>query len=417
MSIGRKMRIRLALPCILFMLLSSLDRSNMSFAAAGMNVELDLSASQYGLAAGILFIGYLAGQYPSLFLYQRLGMSRWIAGCALLWGGCALGMAFITTPLQLYVLRVMMGLGEAGLVSGIVMYLGQFATERERATIFALPMLAIPASIIVGGPLSGWLMSVANPMSVSGWRYMYVMEAVPTLVMGLLALGYFPDRPGDAAWLTDAEKDWLATHATVKRTGTRQNDWSMLWKPVVWISALLWFCLLCGAYGIIFWLPQIVGSMSDLSATAIGVVGALPWVGVGLGIYFNSQHSDKTGERYWHTGLPVLSAAMALLFAWQIGNGWLALLGLLVTGLGLGAAQGTFWALPTRTMTPAALPVGIVAINIAGSSGGLVMPQVMGIARQVTGGFTGPTLLVVGALLMAALLVLLLRLIQKPAVP
>lgn len=406
-----KIRWRLAYPAILFMLLSSLDRVNISFAALQMNAELGFTPSQYGFGAGILFVGFLAGQYPSILLMQRIGMRRWLGSIAILWGLCAGGMAFIETPTQFYVLRVVLGFAEGGLAPGIVLYLSQFATERERASTFATPMLAIPLSIMIGGPLSGWLMGMDLGGSLSGWRWMFIAEALPTILLGIAAFFYFPDTPQEARWLNRDEKAWLGANAANRPDPDRKNDWSMLRHPLVWTSALLWLCLLSGAYGIMFWLPQMVDQMADLSPFQIGLVNALPWIGVAFGIYFNSKHSDATGERFWHIALPAALTAAALLAAWVLGAGVPGLAALFVAGLGLGAAQGAFWALPTTLLTPTTMAVAVVAINICGSSGGLFMPHLVGFVREQTGSFTGPTFLIAGILLLAALLVLLIRLL------
>ncbi len=412
-QLTHKIRWRLAVPCILFMLMSSLDRANISFAAANMNAALGFSPSQYGFGAGVLFVGFLAGQYPSLFLMQRIGMRGWIACCALLWGLAAGALAFIDSHWQFYTLRILIGLAEGGLAPGIVLYLSQFATERERATTFTLPMLAIPASVILGAPLSGWLLGMDNPLNMTSWRFMFIAEAIPTILLGLWALSYFPNTPAQAAWLSTDEKDWLAANAARKPNKQLSNDWSVLRQPLVALSGLLWFCLLSGAYGVIFWLPQVIRSLSGLTDLQIGMVGALPWVGVAIGMYLGATHSDRTGERYWHIALPALLAAAALLLAWQLGPRAAAVAALIIAGFGLGAAQGSFWALPTQLLTPTTLSVGVVAINIAGSAGGLVMPHLMGIARQSSGGFALPTLLVVTVLAMAAVLVAAIRYVYR----
>jgi MFS transporter, ACS family, tartrate transporter len=407
--IAAKVRWRLALPCIFFMLMSSLDRANISFAAASMNAELGFTPSQYGFGAGVLFVGFLAGQYPSLYLLQRIGMRGWIACCALLWGVCAGAMGFITDHTGFYVLRVLIGVAEGGLAPGIVFYLSQFATERERATTFTLPMLAIPTSVIIGAPLSGWLLGLTHDLPLSSWRFMFVAEAIPTLLLGFAALFYFPNSPAEARWLSQDERQWLASNAARRASSPRQNDWSVLRQPLIALSGLLWFCLLSGSYGVIFWLPQVIQSLTGLEPFAVGIIGALPWVGVAIGMYFNATHSDRTGERFWHVALPALVAAAALLLAWSAGPGALAMVALFVAGLGLGSAQGAFWAVPTQFLSPTALGVAVVAINIAGSAGGLVMPHLMGIVRERSGGFAAPTLLVVCVLTTAAVLVAAIR--------
>lgn len=404
-EIARKVMWRLAIPTILFMFLSSLDRVNISFAALQMNGDLRFTPSQYGFGAGILFLGFLAGQFPSVLLLQRLGMHRWMSLCAVVWACCAAGIAFVHTPYQFYTLRILLGFAEGGLAPGIVLYLSQFATERERATTFALPMLAIPLSLVLGSPLSGWLMNRGAPWGLASWRWMLVAEALPTIVLGIGAWFYFPDRAEDVPWLDDAERQWLQRHAANRNASRTRNDWRVLAAPLVWACALLWFCLLSGAYGIMFWLPQMLKQMSGLSALQIGFVNALPWAGAMLGTYFNSRHSDRSGERFLHISVPALIAGAAMICAWGIGAGLPGLALLFVAGLGLGAAQGAFWALPTSLLTPSTLAVAAVAINIAGSSGGLIMPHLVGYVRERSGSFAGPTVLIVAILLFAAILV------------
>ena len=406
---ARKIRLRLVLPTILFMLMSSLDRVNVSFAALQMNEELGLGPAEYGFGAGILFAGFLAGQYPSVLLLQRIGMRRWLCGLALVWGVAAGSMAFVTQAWEFYVMRVILGLAEGGLAPGIVLYLSQFATDRERASTFALPMIAIPVSIVIGGPLSGWLMEMDPPLGFSGWRWMFIAESVPTLLLGIAALFYFPNRPDEASWLDADEKAWLSRNAANRAETRRANDWSVLRRPMVWASALVWFCLLSGSYGIMFWLPQMVKQMSTLTPFEIGLVTAAPWAANAVGVYLNSSHSDRTGERFFHIAVPATGAALAIVGASLAGASTVGLLLLTLGGFCLGAAQGAFWALPTRIFTPATFAVGAVAINIAGSSGGAIVPQVVGFARQATGSFQAPTMVIAAILLLAAVVVMVIR--------
>jgi MFS family permease len=337
-------------------------------------------------------------------------MHRWMALCAVLWGLAAASMAGVHSAWQLAVLRVVLGFAEGGLAPGIVLYLSQFATERERATTFALPMLAVPISIVVGGPISGWLMGLQLLPDWSGWRFMYVAEALPAILLGMFAWLYFPDRPDQARWLTDAERGYLSEHAANRPHNEVRNDWTVLRQPLVWMSCLLWFCLLSGAYGIMFWLPQMLKQLTGLPPLQVGIVNALPWFGLALGIYFNSAHSDRTGERFLHVALPALVAAVALVSAYAVGASYAGLALLFVAGTALGAAQGAFWSVPTSLLTSSTLAVAAVAINICGSAGGLVMPHLVGFVLQRSGSFAGPTLLVAGILLLAALLVTLIRL-------
>ena len=406
-----KIRWRLILPCIVFMLLSSLDRANVSFAALQMNMELGMTPEQYGFGAGILFVGFLVGQFPSILFQQRVGMRLWISVCAIVWGTTAAGLAFVQSHESYYILRLLLGFAEGGLAPGIVLYLRQWATEQERASTFAAPMVAIPLSIILGSPLSGWLMTMTNPFGMDGWRWMFLAEGLPTLILGAVAYFYFPNTPGEASWLDEDEKRWLKTNSAhqTPREGGHQNDWTALKEPRVWLSALLWFCLLSGAYGIMFWLPLLVSQMTALSEVQIGFVNSLPWVGVALGIYFNSKHSDKSQERILHVAVPAVVTGLTIIFASLAGSNPFGLIALFVAGLGLGGAQGAFWAVPTTILNARTIAVGVVVINIFGSSGGMIVPHVIGWIRQVTGSFVLPIYLIATILFLAAVIVGVLR--------
>ena len=409
LTIGKKVNVRLGTAAVIFMLISSLDRVNISFAALSMNRALGLTPSEYGFGAGILFAGFLAGQYPSVLWLQKIGMRLWVATSSISWAACAAGVAFVRTPAQFYILRILLGAAEGGLAPGIVLYLSQFATERERARTFVWPMLAIPVSIVIGSPISGWLMSIRTPLGIASWRMMLFAEAFPALVLGVAAWFYFPDTPEGAGWLTADEKEWLKNHASHSLSMKTKNDWTVLSSPLVFAAALLWFGLLAGAYGIMFWLPQVIKQMTHISTIDIGWINALPWLGALLGMYYNSAHSDRTGERFLHIALPAGLSAIGILGAWLAGAGVAALIALLVAGAGLGAAQGAFWALPTKILDQKTLPVAVVAINIVGSAGGIIMPHLIGYVLEHSGGFAAPTAVIAGILLLSAVLVGVIR--------
>ena len=408
-SLEYKVRWRLVAPITLLLLVSSLDRVNISFAALGMNQALQLGPAAYGFGAGVLFVGFLAGQYPSVLLLQRVGMRRWVGSCAILWALGAGGIAFIHSATAFYTLRVLVGLAEGGLAPGVVIYLSQFATDAERARTFGVPMIAIPLSVALGSPLSGWLMSTLAPAGLAPWRWLLIAEAVPALLLGIAATVYFPDHPQQARWLSAAERETLQRHSAADLRARIPNDWGTLRQPLVWVASLLWFCLLSGSYGIIFWLPQTLKSLTHLSPLAIGWINALPWLGAALGMYVNATHSDRTRERFWHVAVPCLVAAVATLAAWQLSTPLWALCALLVMGLGLGSAQGAFWSIPTLLLTRSTLAVAAVMINLLGSAGGLVMPHVIGFALQQGGGTAAVSVLLAAVLGAAGLLTLLIR--------
>ncbi len=408
-SLESSVRWRLVAPITALLLLSSLDRVNISFAALGMNQALGLTPAQYGFGAGILFVGFLAGQFPSVLLLQRVGMRRWVSGCALLWALASGAITFVNSATEFYALRVLVGLAEGGLAPGVVLYLSQFTTEGDRARTFGVPMIAIPLSVALGSPLSGCLMSMMTPGHIAPWRWLLIAEALPALLLGVVARWYFPDHPEDARWLSARDGDFLRSHAAAELRGANPNDWRVLAQPFVWITAIVWFCLLSGSYGIIFWLPQIVKSLTGHSPLAIGWINALPWLGAALGMYLNAGHSDRSRERIRHVSVPALFAACASLAAWQLGAGTAGLIALVLLGLGLGAAQGAFWSVPTFYLTRSTLAIAAVMINLLGSAGGLVMPHLIGYGMQFDGGAGIASLLIGGVLAIGGLLMLSLR--------
>src|SRR5215831_10765882 len=217
---NRKFRWRVLAPIVILIVLSSLDRVNISFAALQMNSAIGLDAQMYGLAVGLFFVGYLLFQFPSTALLTRIGARRWITLCVCCWGAVALSMAFVRTPIELYVLRFLLGAIESGFAPGVVYYTSNWMPARYRANTIAVTMLAVPISVIIGGPLSGWLMSVANPLGLPGWQWMLFIEGAATIALGLCAYFIFVDRPGDARWLTRVEQEWIASELSREQRET-----------------------------------------------------------------------------------------------------------------------------------------------------------------------------------------------------
>lgn len=412
----RKIRWRIVLPLVLLLAISSLDRGNLSIAALQMNAELGLTPSSYGMAASAFFVGYLLFQFPSMALLHRFGARRWIVGSVLLWGLIALGMVFVHGAAVLYALRCLLGVAEAGFAPGVVYLCGRWMPARYRTGAIALTMLAVPFSVTLGGPFSGWLMAIANPFGLAGWRWMFLAEALLTLLLAALALRVFVDRPGEASWLDDEELDWLRqqiTHDDAMATaeGARSGlaaGANPFRSPRLWSAAAVWFVLIAASYGILFWLPQVARQLAVRSPFQIGLVSAVPWVGIGLGMFFNARHSDRTQERFWHVLLPMLVCGAALCASTLPASSVVALVLLFVAGLGLGGAQGVFWGIPNGFLSRDNARSGITAINFVGNLGGLFGPYAIGVVRQATGSFTLPIyamalLLVISALLLLGL--------------
>lgn len=412
-AVGIKVLWRLVLPCALFILVGAIDRTNVGFAALQMNADLGLSSTQYGFAAGVLFIGYVLAKYPSVLAYEALGMRRWLALITFAWGLGASAMAAVTSEWQIYALRLFIGFMEGGLSSGLMIYLSQWAPERWRATILAVPIMSINISQVIGAPLSGWLLDLDNPLGIAGWRFMFLMEGLPALALAAFALAYFPDAPREARWLTPDERAWVT--ANVKGAekppadGNRSERWAALRSPVGWTCAAIWFCILASNYGVMFWLPTIVKGLSGLSATQTGLIVALPNAAAAIALVLNARHSDKTGERVLHVAIPALIGGAGLLAAFLLGPGLPGLAMLVLGGACTGCTVAAFWAIPTKLLPPRALAMGIVMINMLGSFAGATIPAAMGALRQASGSFLPPTLLLFGIAVVCAALCLVAR--------
>ena len=410
--IGAKVIRRLVAPCAAYILIGAIDRTNVGFAALQMNRDLGLSSTQYGFGAGVLFIGYMLAKYPSVLLYEAVGMRRWLATITAAWGLASAAMALVTGGAQLYILRVLIGFAEGGLSSGLMLYLSHWAPERYRASILAIPIVSISVAQVIGAPLSGALLDWANPFGMAPWRLMFLVEALPALGLALFAARYFPEGAAEARWLDQAEREWLAAHVTGARKAEPHQSgarWAALRSPVGWTCALIWFCILASNYGIMFWLPQVVQGMAGLSATQTGIIVALPWAASAVGLIVNARHSDRTGERFLHVALPALAGGLLLLAAYQLGAGLPGLVCLVLGGACTGCTVAAFWAIPIRLLKPEGLAMGIVMINMVGSLAGATVPPLMGLLRQQSGSFLPPTLLLLGIAAVGAMLCLVAR--------
>jgi len=415
-----KFQRRVLAPIVLLIVLSSLDRVNISFAALQMNADLGIDPHAYGLAVGMFFVGYLLFQFPSTWVLTRIGARRWIAGCVGIWGSVAAAMAFVRNVDDLFALRFLLGCAEAGFAPGIVYYCSGWMPKRYRANSIAATMLAIPTSVIVGGPLCGWLMGAGNPLGLPGWRWMLLIEGLITVALALVAYFIFVDKPADARWLSDAEKDWIANTLADEHkqanTPTESSIKSALSDPRAWLAAGVWCTTLIGANGMMFWLPQVIKSMSSMSPLAVGTLAALPWVGVALGMVLNSWHSDRTQERYRHLGIALAVGTIALLLVSAIPPSAWSLLLLFVGGVGLGGAQGVFWAIPTSFFNRAAAAAGITLINLVGNLGSLAGPYAIGIILEQSGSFSAPIWFVAAVMGAGTLLLASLRFSERRAI-
>ncbi len=381
-----------------------LDRVNVGFAALTMNVDLGLSSAAFGLGAGIFFIGYTAFEIPSNVLLERFGARIWIARIMLTWGVLSAAMAFVQGPTSFYVVRFLLGVAEAGFFPGIIYYLTCWFPARDRARIIALFMIALPLSSVIGAPISTALLGI-EAGGLHGWQWMFLLEAIPTIVLGFVVLRFLPDRPSDVAWLTRLEKVWLgsqlATEASMHGAHAHSLKEALL-LPRVWRYGLVYFCVLVGLYGFSFWLPQIIASLGKLSNVQVGAVTTIPYALACIALVLWGRHSDATEERSWHVALPPLLAALAL-----ASSGWLtdpiaAFGGLCLAAIGIYAGLPAFWALASRGLQGAAAAGAIALINSIGNIGGFLGPVAIGFVKQRTGSFAISMLFIASCLAVGA---------------
>lgn len=406
-----KIRFWIVWPVVLLFILNSLDRVNMGFAALQMNAALGFTPEIYGFAVGIFFAGYILFQMPSTLLLRRLGARLWLFGVVLFWGTVATAMAFVHDALTFYVLRFLLGVAEGGFAPGIIYLLGKWVPKRYRAGAVATTMLSVPISVIFGGPLSGWLMTVDNSLGMEGWRFMFLVEGLPTVIMAFVVLIFVVDGPAQARWLTTEEKAWLDDTLSQDEAPVKHGVASSVPQAIAnwrtWAASLAWFSSLAGAYGLIYWLPQVIQQATDHDEFTIAVLSALPWIAIGAGMLVNSWHSDRTQERVWHIAGGLALAATGIGLSVLFGATPMALGLLIVGGFGLGAAQGVFWALPTTFLRGGAAQGGITVINMAGNLAGMLTPGLIGMIRQATGSFEVVTICL-GSLLLIGVLPLAL---------
>ncbi|HKS55106.1 MAG TPA: MFS transporter [Steroidobacteraceae bacterium] len=366
-----------------------LDRVNVGFAALTMNVDLGLSSAVFGLGAGIFFIGYVAFEVPSNVLLERFGARIWIARIMLSWGVLSAAMAFIQGPTSFYVVRFLLGVAEAGFFPGIIYYLTCWFPARDRARIIALFMIALPLSSVIGAPISTALLGI-EAAGLRGWQWMFLCEAIPTIVLGFAVLRFLPDKHTDVTWLTKHEKDWLTRELASESTAHGAHTQSLrqaLLLPRVWLYGLVYFCVLVGLYGFSFWLPQIIASLGKLTNVQVGAVTMIPYTLACIALVIWGRHSDATGERSLHVALPPAFAALALAAGGWITDPIPAFAALCLAAIGIYAALPAFWALASRGLSGPAAAGAIALINSLGNVGGFLGPAAIGFVKQRTGSF------------------------------
>ena len=396
---------------ILCYFVAYLDRVNVGFAALTMNRDLGLSAAAYGFGAGVFFLTYSLFEVPSNLLLERMGARRWIARIMLTWGILSGATAFIQGETSFYAVRMLLGIAEAGFFPGIIFYLTLWFPAVYRARIIGAFLAAVPLATVIGAPVSGLLLGFDGVMGLRGWQWLFLLEAVPALILSVVVFFYLTDRPADATWLAPEERAWLVSRLRQeqqKRESVRTyNVVQALCNPKVLALSLVYFGAVANNYGLSFFLPQIVKAFGGSNAQA-GLVTAIPYVAGAIGAVWWGRHSDATRERRFHLVAALLLGSIGIAVSTAIDDPVLKIAVLCAAGFGIFGSLPVFWTLPTAFLGGAAAAGGIALINSIGNLAGFVAPFVVGSIKDATGGFTGGLLCVSAASLVAAMIVLVL---------
>jgi MFS transporter, ACS family, tartrate transporter len=388
-----------------------LDRVNVSFAALTMNKDLGLSASAFGFGAGIFFLAYFLFEVPSNLFLERVGARKWIARIMFTWGVLSGGMAFISGEMSFYVVRVLLGIAEAGFFPGIIFYLTLWFPAVYRARIVGYFMAAIPMSTVIGAPVSGLLLGLDGFMGLRGWQWLFILEAAPALILSVFVFFYLTDRPADATWLEPEERAWLVDRLERER---RQREMvrrysvtqALLNRKVLALS-LVYFGAVATNYGLSFFLPQIVQAFG-VSNFQAGLVAALPYVVGLISIVLWGRRSDRKLERRFHLAFPLAVASAGIASSTALDDPTLKMVALSIAGFGIFGCLPVFWTFPAAFLSGAAAAGGIALINSIGNLAGFAGPYAMGRIKDVTGSYTGGLLSLSAVGFLAMIIVLAL---------
>jgi MFS transporter, ACS family, tartrate transporter len=390
----QKLRFRILPYLLLLYVIAYLDRINIGFAALTMNKELAISSQQFGLLVGIFFFGYFLFEIPSNLLLHKLGARVWIARILITWGIVAMLTGFVRSVHQLYVVRFLLGLAEAGYSPGIILYLTYWFPQRERARAIALFLTGLPITSILGAPISGLILDRVHWIGISSWRWLLVLEGVPAVICGVLTYFALPSRPSEAKFLTNEEKRWITQELDREeqqiRLKQKVSPLEALMSRRVWHLASIGFTLNIGMYSLSFWMPQLVKSLSSLySNTTIGLLVTIPYLVGLLAMVLVSGSSDRRMERKFHVAVPALVAGIGLVLLGTTHSAVPSIFLLSFASVGIYSVYGPYWSIPSEFLTGFAAASGIALIHSVANLGGFVGPYAIGIVSQKTGSLFG----------------------------
>ncbi|QQB34220.1 MFS transporter [Achromobacter deleyi] len=406
----RKITWRLLPFLLLCYVFAYLDRINIGFAKLQMQQDIGISDAVYGLGAGIFFLGYVMFEVPSNLLLTRIGARRTISRIMVLWGLTSASMLFVQGEWSFYVLRFMLGVFEAGFAPGMIFYLTYWYSQSRMAGVMAVVMLAGPIGGIVGGPVSAWIMTAfSGAHGLDGWQWMFLLEGLPCVLLGVIAFRYLDDKPAEARWLSAEEKALLAADLDSRGEHKKHAFAQVLRDPAIYGMALTYFCLICGIYAVSFWLPTLLKLAGVQDTMQIGLYSAIPYMAAAVFMLGFARSSDRMRERRWHTLVPALLAGVALCIATAAPTQFALSLTAITLATGfMWAAYTVFWAIPSQYLQGEAAAGGIALINSIGLLGGFLSPSIIGWIKESTGSLSGG-LYAISALLVAGALLLLVN--------
>lgn len=385
-----KLRWRLVPFLFLIYIISMMDRVNISFASLEMNAELGISSTEFGFIAGIFFIAYFFFEIPSNIMMHKVGCRKWIARILITWGIATIVTAFINSATQLGIMRILLGIAEAGFYPGMILYITFWFPAKYMSKTLAIFMTGMAVNNIITGPISTYIMTNVMWFGLSGWRWLFILEGTPAIICGFVTLYWLVDRPINANFLTKDEKKWLINQLEIERTAKEsKNTMSMLGvlKNIrVWHMAIIWIGYVCAMYGLSMWIPQIIKSLGQsFSNIQVGLLSTIPYF---VGIIFMiaiGKHSDKTMERRLHVGLPILISSIGLIGLTFTHDIVISLFWITFSTAGIYGFAGSYWSLPNAFLSEASAAVGIAFINSFGNLGGFIGPYAVGYIKDVSG--------------------------------
>ena len=390
-----------------------IDRTNVSIAALQMNRDLAFSAAVYGLGAGIFFLGYALFEVPSNLLLARVGARRWIGRIAITWGLLAVGMMFVRTAGSFYTMRFLLGVAEAGYFPGIVYYLSHWYPERRRARAISRFAIGVPLAGGIGGPLGATLLGLDGSQGLAGWQWLFLIEGIPAVLLGLVALRYLTDQPDDARWLTDAERAWLAGRLAAEREASAALGHATfrqaLQSPTLWWLTAPYVLFAVANLALILWLPLLLKAQLAITDREIGWILSLIGVAGAGAMLLIGASSDRRGDRIGHAAGALAVAAVGCVVAALAPQPLVAAAGIAVAVVSSTAFLPVFWCIPSTILRGTAAAGGIALVNAIGNAGGFLGPNLLGQVKDATGSFSSGFLVLAGLTLLGAALMLRLR--------